>query len=194
MVASSSAYGAIDEIRRGQLAQHIGHMLNVSPQDLHQQMRRLSRRIKTTSAQAAPSEQVLANRAERYILEVLLNAPELFDAAAEHVDPEDFMDAQLRIIAQVIWPLAAEARLALEELLATEAMSNFGSLLTELAQAGNRRENYEQTLAGAVEHLRYRRSRRELQEIKSQGLSDDALRAIQQDSNQGDQRRMPKVT
>jgi DNA primase len=45
MVATSSTYGAIDEIRRGQLAQRIGHLLNLSTAELQQQMHRLSRRL-----------------------------------------------------------------------------------------------------------------------------------------------------
>ena len=40
LVVSSTTWGGIDEIRRGQLAQHIGHMLNISAADLQQQMRR----------------------------------------------------------------------------------------------------------------------------------------------------------
>jgi DNA primase len=46
LVATSAAYGAIDEVRRGQLAQHIGHMLNIPSTDLQQQMRALTRTLR----------------------------------------------------------------------------------------------------------------------------------------------------
>jgi len=53
LVATSAAYGAIDEVRRGQLAQHIGHMLNIPSADLQQRMRALTRTIRP----AAPAAQ-----------------------------------------------------------------------------------------------------------------------------------------
>ncbi len=45
LVVSCSAYGAIDDVRRGQLAQHIAHLLNLSAEQVQQQMRSLARTI-----------------------------------------------------------------------------------------------------------------------------------------------------
>jgi DNA primase len=50
LVGTSAAYGAIDEIRRGQLAQHIGHMLNIPPADLQQRMAALTRTVRRPGA------------------------------------------------------------------------------------------------------------------------------------------------
>ncbi|MFW6061541.1 MAG: DNA primase, partial [Planctomycetota bacterium] len=44
LVAESAAYGAIDEVRRSNVAQHIGHLLNIPPEELQRQMRRLARK------------------------------------------------------------------------------------------------------------------------------------------------------
>ncbi|MFW6066411.1 MAG: DNA primase, partial [Planctomycetota bacterium] len=81
LVVSSSAYGAIDEVRRGHLAQHIAHLLNIPPRDLQQQMRRLGRRVRRPSGtpKAAESDQQPVDLAQRQVLEVLLNRPDLYD-------------------------------------------------------------------------------------------------------------------
>ena len=198
LVATSSAYGSIDEVRRGQLAQHIGHLLNVSPTELQQQLRRLARRVGAPSAQPAPTgtaglTQPLGD-AQRQMLEVLLNCPDLFDQAAEQIEPGDFDDSVLQTIAKSIWRLGKAGRLSLEELLASEDMSTAAPLITELANTGEKRGNYEQTLAGAVEHMIYRRSRQKLQELRSSELNDDSLRKLDQHFRQADIRRHPKIT
>ena len=99
LIVSSSAYGAIDEVRRGQLAQHIAHLLNVPAADLQQQIHRMQRRITRSSGryEASGDSASVALRGalgEQHLLEVLLNRPELFDRVAEQLDPTDFTDEQ----------------------------------------------------------------------------------------------------
>ena len=199
LVVSSSAYGAIDEIRRGQLAQHIGHVLNVSPADLQQQMRRLGRRRQRSSAPApeAPDGPAGADpyrAAERQVLEVLLNRPELFDDVADRIDSNDFVGKGLRTIASHVWLRGHAGELSLEGLLAQEELTPLSRMLTDLAAAGQRRGNYEQTLAGAVGHLLYRRAGGELERQRSEGYTTETLRRVHQTSRGRDLRRRPKIT
>lgn len=202
LIASSAVYGAIDEIRRGQLAQHIAHMLNLSPADLQAQMRRLARKFPTApsaapatrAAPAAPPRTEPALLAERHILEVLLNHGELFDHCCERVDPQDFTDPALRAIATAVWDAGHDNRLRLDELLAVEALAPLGSLLADLATEGERRGNFEHTLDGAVALIVYRRHRHETQELRTDGMSDDEkLRRFHKRLNQPDARRRPKI-
>jgi len=78
-------------------------------------------------------------------------------------------------------------------LLAREELSSCAGTLAELSGAGERRGNYEATLAGAVEHLVRQRGQREVQEMKSAGLSDESLRTISEHLRQDDPRRHPKI-
>ncbi|MFW6133508.1 MAG: DNA primase [Planctomycetota bacterium] len=196
LVASSAAYGAIDEVRRGQLAQHIAHMLNVPASDLQQQMRRLSRRARRSGRSDPALRGTYASErlAERHLLEVLLNAPELFDTAAERVGPDDFADPTLRAIAERFWRLAGAGRANLENLLAGEELAEHGALLADLATAGEQRGNYEATLIGAVDDVVYRRHRAELDRLQSAELTDDALRKLGDQLRQADVRRYPKIS
>ncbi len=198
IVASSQTYGAIDEVRRGQLAQHIAHMLNISAADLQQQMRRLTRHIRRPNArqvqpdQPPPLPQPVI-RAERHILEVLVNEPDLFDAAAERISPADFTDPKYKAIATCIWATGQSGQIALEELLAREELADFGGLLTELAGAGERRANYQETLTGAVDLMVYHRHHDEMRKLKSDGLSDETLREIHR-RREADVRRVPRIS
>ena len=199
IVASSQTYGAIDEVRRGQLAQHIAHMLNISAADLQQQMRRLTRHIRRPKArqgqpgQSHPLPQPVI-RAERHILEVLLNEPDLFDTAAERISPADFTDPKFKAVATCLWATGQSGRIAVEELLAREELAEFGGLLTELAGAGERRGNYQETLTGAVDLIVCRREHDEMRKLKSDGLSDETLREIERHHRQPNVARMPRIS
>jgi DNA primase len=196
LVASSSAYGAIDEIRRGELAQHIGHMLNVSPADLQQHMRKLARQIPRQRL-AGKSDQAVgtyARLAERHLLEVLVNRPDLFDSVAERLGPDEFTSPPLKAIAERVWKLGAKSRLTLDDLLACEELAEHGATLADLAACGEQRGNYEATLSGAVQDILYRREMRELEALKASGYSDQTLEAILQRHREADRRRYPKIT
>jgi len=198
LVATSGAYGAIDEVRRGQLAQHIGHILNVAPEDLQQRMRALARRARAAAPADVPqasraSERTDLDPAERQLIEVLLNRPDLFDHAAERLDPRDFTSADLQAIATRAWALAQDGTLTLEGLMNSQEMSPYASLLADLAFAGEQRGNYEPTLAGAVEHILRRRDRSEVQQLKSGDLSDEKLRQLSQRLGDTDLRKHPKT-
>jgi len=198
LVASSQAYGAIDEVRRGHLAQHIGHMLNIAPEDLQRQMRRLSRRVGRSPAPAAgePADEPAGHAAlaERHLLETLLSRPGLFDQAAERIAPQDFATPPLRTIAERVWTLGKAGRLSLDNLLATEEMAPLAELIADLAFAGEHRGRYEQTLNGTVEQLAYRRRSREIQQLKASGYSDETLRQLNQRLRDSDKRHFPKIT
>ena len=194
LVASSSAYGVIDSMRRGQLAQHIGHMLNISPGDLEAHMRRLIRQVPPRPTPGMANQGVPQGDPQRQVIEVLLNRPDLFDSVSASISPEDFADADMRQLAEHVWQLARSGRLRIDELLARQDLSVHAALLAELSEGGERRGNYEDTLAGAIEHLLGRRRKLELQDMKSSGLNDDALRRLDESLRQADPRRHPRIT
>lgn len=199
LVVSCSTFGAIDEVRRGQLAQHIAHLLNISSSEVQQQMRRMARAIPranlpaASAAQQGPSSR--ADLTERQVLEVLLNRPDLFDSVMEKLDATDFEDRDFALIAQEIWRRGQEGHLTSEELVASETMAPLGGLLAELIATGQHRGNHEQTLAGAVEYILYRRGRQRMQGLRPAGYTDQTLRELtDQHLKKPDARRRPKIT
>jgi len=200
LVAASEAYGAIDEVRRGQLADHIGHLLNIPAVDLQQQLGRLARRGPRQRARpgvpsgGGPRISQGPHAHERLILEVLLNCPEQFDAVAERIDPHHFADPDLRRVAEGVWHAAEGDCLSLEELLATEDLADLGPLLADLAAAGAHRGNYVATSAGAVDVVARREGREETEELKrSSFISDEALRQLPARLRSPDLTKRPKI-
>ena len=199
LIVSTSAFSAADEVRRGQLAQHVAHMLNLPATALQQQMRRLARRLRpaaTGPAARDPGRWVSDSPtalAERQLLEVLLNRPDLFDLAAERIDPQDFRDPSLRAVAEGIWAMGQDDRLSLDELLATEAMAAWGALLTDLAGEGERRGNSAQTLHDAVSHMLYCKEDGGPTAPTPDPHSDEHLRQFTRRLQAADLRRHPKI-
>ena len=196
LVVESAAYGAIDDVRRGQLAQHIGHVLNVDPRELQQQMRRLARRVRRagTTDQEPTDAPEAGHLAERHLLEVLLNRPDLFSTVAGRVEPRDFRSRPLRAIAGRVWALARAERLALDELLAGEPDPGQASLMADLATAGERRGNFGATLTGAVAHFLYRRQQEEFRQLRASEMGDEQLRQIEEHLRGPDVRKRPRIT
>ncbi len=198
LIATSEAYGAIDDIRRGQLAQHIAHVVNVPLETLQEQMASHSRRVRRASGggQDAPSGSYVGELSalpERHLLEVLLSSPELFDDAAEKVGPEDFASEMLRPLAQAVWSLGSSGELSVGRLLHDESGGAMGSLVVSLVDAGTRRGNYEATLAGAIEQMLYRRNRREMASLRGNLRDEASLRRFMQRLGGGDVRRRPGI-
>jgi DNA primase len=201
LIVNSASYGAIDGVRQQTLAQHIAHVLNVSAIDLQQQMKALQRRI-TRRSGGGQSPVAVARQAafgpgaaaEREVLETLLDRPELFDDVVERLDPADFHDALLRTLAERMWQLGHDGRLSLEELLAAEDLASLSGTLAEMAMTGERRGNHAATIEAAVVTLVNRRQRREVEQLKQQGLDDDEnLRRLQERLSKGDVRKRPKI-
>jgi len=197
LIATSTAYGAIDEMRRGQLAQHIGHILNIPAAELQRQMQRLSRQARTTPTGGATidatNREMITRDPERIILQVLLNEPELFHAVSERVHCDDFADPQLRDIAQRIWSLGHDDRLTLQAVMSDQDLHPVAEQLTDMALAGQRHGLGEQALAAAVESLLQRHNNLDIQQVRRGDLDDDALRKLTQHHREADVRRLPRI-
>jgi DNA primase len=197
LIATSAAFGAIDEMRRGQLAQHIGHMLNIPPAELQRQMQQLSRQTRTARPVGgqAPVRNVemITRDPERIVLQILLNDGEMFHDVSEKLHPRDFTDPQLRAIADKIWTLGHKDRLTLQAVMSDAEMHELANMLTDMALAAERQAHGEQALASATEALLQRQSQRDIQNIRSGDLDDDALRRLTNHHKDPDVRRMPRI-
>ncbi|MCP4378782.1 MAG: DNA primase [bacterium] len=197
LIATSAAFGAIDDMRRGQLAQHIGHILNIPATELQRQMQSLSRqtrRARTASAPAtAPNTEMITRDPECIVLEVLLNDGELFHTVSEKLQPADFTNPELRQIAEKIWALGHDDRLTLQAVMSDSGMHEQANMLSAMAMAGQTHALGELALATAMESLLQRHSNRDIQRIRSGDLDDEALRQLTNHHKEADPRRQPKI-
>ncbi|MDP6634051.1 MAG: DNA primase [Phycisphaerae bacterium] len=197
LIATSAAFGAIDDMRRGQLAQHIGHILNIPASELQRQMQSLSRQARTARTASGPATaantEMITRDPERIVLEVLLNDNELFHNVSEKLQPDDFTNPELRTIAERIWRLGHDDRLTLQAVMSDSEMHDQANTLTDMAMAGQTHGRGEQALAAAMEALLQRHSRRDIQKIRSGDLDDEALRRLTNHHRDPDPRRLPKI-
>jgi len=203
VVATSTAYGAIDPVRQGLLVNRLAHMLGVRAEEVTGQMRRFARRVPTASGQPAepaepqPTEPpggggpMRLAAAQRRVLEVLIAQPEFFEQTAGRIRLEDFTDPVLAAVARVVWQFGNEGNLDIESLLNLEAGPEWGRLVTDLATVGQDRGNHAATIAGAVEWIEHDRRQRDLSTSRDDD-DDDWLRQFTEKRKEPDVRRAPR--
>ncbi len=200
LVVSSATYGVIDALRQGLLAGHIAELVGLSPREIADQMRSLARQVGRAGAtgRVGASERAVgfSARAERWVLEVLLNAPELFGQVRGRITPAMFGDPALRAVAEEVWRLGEADRLELAAVLGASDSERWGRLVTDLQITGEKRGNHESTLAEATEDFHRRQRREELQNLKEQGDTDKValMRKIAEHARQPDPRRRPRLS
>jgi hypothetical protein len=124
---------------------------------VHDKIVQFRRQMKGTAAAAAVvNKSVVAKdvyvNAQREVLEVLLNRPELYNLVLHQIPAAgSFKDPVHRVIAEIVWPFLHENPTGrLNELLALIDSMEISRLVTDMAQRGAARGNYEETLAGAL--------------------------------------------
>jgi DNA primase len=196
LVVSSAAYGAIDALRQGLLVGHLAELLGISAADVTDRMRRVARQVVPARAGAPEpaAEPAGSERAERWVLAALLNAPELFGDVRERIDPRMFREPTLRTVAEQVWRLAGQGRLEIADLLGAGDSEQWGRLITDLQAAGAGRGNYRQSLLEAAEDLLRRRQKEQLQELRESPDADrtEVMRQVAAEARRPDRRRRPR--
>ncbi|MDH7598982.1 MAG: DNA primase [Sedimentisphaerales bacterium] len=166
-VATAASAGQISIVDRGLLVNRLARILSLEPRQVDAE---LSRRMEAaargqSTRQMVPGQQGLAadrtlrTLAEREVIEVILNAPELFDQVRDVMRPDDFIEPRLKAAAELLFSYMQEyghaepGNLAKALLARTESLE-LGSLIAEMAQQGQRKGNFRLRLNGALEVLR----------------------------------------
>ncbi len=98
----------------------------------------------------------MMQNAQKEILEVLLNRPDLLQTVKQVIaEPDDFTVETYRAIAQRIWQCAGQSdQPRLTQVLAGVETVSLSDLITAMAQCGADRSNFEQTLTGALDSIK----------------------------------------
>jgi hypothetical protein len=110
--------------------------------------------------------------AQREVLEVLLNEPELYETVKQKITAELFEVPILGQIAEILFEkLDKNNKTSLREILAEIESVQLGNSVMELAQTGEEKGNYQARLAGAldtVERYRGRNQDEPFEEVEQQ--------------------------
>lgn len=217
LLAGARGTGPVDSIRWGQALSRVSRLTDIPVDELNRHFRSNRRRPVNRAQPTEPAMPASAgvaevepdarrpataqDRAENWILGVLLNTPEHWHEVQQFVHVEDFTDGPRRKIAELYWHHQRdEGEPVFNEflgILSDPALRQFAIQLVEEAEGI---ENVKQTLADAITHLAEARRRREEKKLvaeirrNSQQKSDDTenvefIRKLYESSRRPDLRR-----
>jgi DNA primase len=179
-VATGTLAGRLSAIEKGLIVNRLSKIVGLSAKEINAELtRRIARaaRTATYNTRDPNANDIDWGRgffaaAQREILEVLLSEPGLFDNIRKRIDPAVFDVPILRQVADVLFEtLAAEPDASLAAVLARAESPQRGSAIVELAQAGEKKGNYQTRLSGAldaVESFQARKTKGETETGKDQ--------------------------
>jgi DNA primase len=199
VIAGARGTGPIDSIRWGQVLSRVSRLTEIPVEDLN-------KRFKTTRKDPQPlapsrsreAPKTAQERAERWILGSLLLHPGKWHDVQQHVHAEEFT-GDLRRIAEVYWTHQRdEGEPTLAEFVSL-VNDELKPLAIELAEEVEAMEGAEQTLDGALKHLKEERDRREVAKLTAetrrttsqdeQNFDVDVLRKLSEKMSRPDLRR-----
>jgi len=160
---------------RGLIINRLSNLLGLETKqinaELDKRLRRIPRTAKVHSENQKAMKVVIGNglraQAQREILEVLLNEPNLFKKAKEKISANFFDEPVLKQIAELVYSTLNENPSAgLGQIMARTESVQAGSLLAELAQSGQEKGNFERRLDEAIEVLIRQHKRSKIDSIE----------------------------
>jgi DNA primase len=212
--ARNSGGGAIDSLRWGAALSRVSRLTDIPVQELNRRFgigRSGKRGPGKPAAQVAATDQPTTNapvpplqarqRAEGFILGLLLIEPQRWDDVQQHIGPTDFTDEGIRSIAEIFWrhqqdegpPVFNEFLGLLDETMKSAAVA--------LADGASDAEDAAVFLAGSMQHLLddHRREEgrkliahlRKTSDSSPAGVEDDmeTIRRLQENARQPDLKR-----
>lgn len=167
VVAKAFAHGQMDDIARGFVLNQIAKLVDAPVSSVQGKVETISRRLSgrrdsgNEPAWSGRQDTVLSShiRALQEILEVLLNRPDLFDRAKDEIETANLDDSPLGRLTKRVWnTYETDDQTGISGVLASCEEMELCDFATELADRGNKRGNYEQTMDGALSYLRFRRA------------------------------------
>ena len=159
-VARAMQSGRFDPIADGLIGQKLSRITGLSEAETRGYLERLAGRMERNASFGVKNQQVISvdfgqgvyAKAQREVLEVLLNEPALFASVSGRIGVEVFSAGVLREIAESVFGLcAAGGSLTVGEVLGGVESVEAGSAVIELADEGEKKGNYEQRLCEALD-------------------------------------------
>ncbi len=182
-IATAIWSGNLSAIDRGLIVNRLSRIIGLDAKEINAELcRRIARAARTAGyntenqkTQNADLGEGLFAIAQREVLEVLLNKPNLFELVKQKITADVLDVPILRQIAAILFELlcdaAPDADALLPAVLAKTESAEVSGLIVELAQAGEEKGNFQYRLTGALDAMqRYQQQRKksELRPIEDQ--------------------------
>jgi DNA primase len=179
-VAAAACSGNLSALDKGLLVNRLAKITGLDSahlnSELHKRTERAARVASYPDTGGTRTQKVarpdlgtgLAAAAQREILEVLLNQPQLWQLAKENISAADFDLPILSQIAGALFDtLSANPQPDLKDILAATESVDAGSLIVELADAGRKKANFDSRLTGALDALKRTKKQKTKTNIKA---------------------------
>ncbi|MDD4888494.1 MAG: DNA primase [Phycisphaerae bacterium] len=188
-LAGMAGYANLDPIRRGLMLDRLATLSGASGEELNRLLsRQVQRRRPTPAAPEGPSQAQTPDRESRaidialaQILGVLLAEPSYYHSIRQSIGPTDFVDPNVRALAEPVFELGRGGELSLTALLRKVESPQLANLATDLAERVTRM-GVSKVFEGAVAEVERHRHLTTTQELvapaRSRKLTDDELRSL----------------
>ncbi|MBW8000845.1 MAG: DNA primase [Planctomycetes bacterium] len=159
-IATSLQSGNLSAIDGGLIANRLSSILGIETKELNKELsKRMARAARSASynVENQSSARVdlgdsLAAKAQREVLEVLLNEPGLFENVEKGLSTSVFDVPMLKQVAVILFEaLQSKKEVTLAEILSKAESVEVGNCIVELAEVGEKKGNFESRLSGALE-------------------------------------------
>jgi len=187
--------GKLPAIDRGLIVNRLSKIIGTDAREINAE---LVRKIKTAARLASyPDTIVTKNQkvqsadlgsgffaeAQREILEVLLNEPRLFEIVKPKITAEVFEVPILKQIATILFEtLTRNPAVRLTDILAAAESVQEGSVIVDLAQAGEEKGNFQSSLTGALDAIKRYQAQKRKSQIKATEDQTRFLRSVSENT------------
>lgn len=189
-VATAIQSGNIAAIDQGLIVNKLSNVIGLSPSQINAELAKRLRRttgqnIRNQKAQSINLGDGLWAAAQREVLEVLLNEPDLFENVQELISVDDFDVPDLAHIAAAVFESITEnSDNFLSQVLAKTEEVEIANIITELAQTGEEKGNFQVRLNDAIKAIKKIRKQNKTIQIKDAGDQTKFLRSVYENAAQ----------
>jgi len=158
-IATDLQAGKIHDIDLGLRVAQISKIIGLDSRQINAELNNRLKRAQRTASYGSRSENVPGVDfgqgrfaiAQREVLEVLLNEPELYETVKQKITADVFDVPIFAKVAAILFEtLDSDINASLKEILAQTESVELGNCIMELAEAGQKKGNFELSLAGAL--------------------------------------------
>jgi len=189
VVAIAMSAGNLDPIDRGLVVNQLSSIIGLDSRQINAELARIVKKLGNSINRSVKNQETINNvdtgegfyaAAQREVLEVLLNEPKLLDTARQRITVEAFDVPIFNQIATVLFELPSHVlTISLKEILSKIESVEAGKVLTELADAGEQKGNFEVRLHDALCVMVEERKRYATEHSESVNDETDSLRQFQ---------------
>jgi DNA primase len=175
-IATGMQAGKIHDIDLGLWANQIASIIGLDSRQINAELNKRLRQAQRAASyenrgKKAPGIDYGQGRfalAQREVLEVLLNEPKLYEAVKQNITADVFDVPILRQVAAILFEmLDGDINASLNEILARTDSVELGNCIMELSAAGQKKGNFESSLAGALSVIEQHKAQKQNANIKA---------------------------